>query len=352
MNPGLNRVAVPALVRIKPAAIDRLGVYMHRFGFRRICLLSSSDLPPILADRAQRALAASDVEVAAAVAVSQASFEAASDMLATMAIGDVVIGLGGGRAIDAAKFVAHLAGVPFIAMPTSLSNDGFASPMVSLTLGGRRRSLPATPPVAVIIDTEVCLSAPETLWWSGVGDLVAKLTAVADWRLSFHETGEAVDDFAAMLAVASVYQFIPRPTRDREGLRLLATSLLLNGVTMAICGSSRPASGSEHLISHALDSMAERPRLHGLQVGLGTYIMSKVHGDAARTEMIADLFDRTGFWSGIRNNPFPYEQWIQAVRKAPSMNAGRYTILSKRDCLPEIVDIIEHDPRLVDCFAR
>ncbi len=349
---GLNRISVPTLVRIKPAALERVGVYANRFGFRRISLLFSSDLPPNLIERGQNALAVSGIDVAACVAVSEASFEAASELFGTAPIGDAVIGLGGGRAIDVAKYVAHLAGVPFFALPTSLSNDGFASPMASLTMRGRRRSLPATPPAAVVIDTDLCVAAPVQLWWSGVGDLSAKLTAVADWKLSFHETGEVVDDFAAMLAVASVYQFMARPTRDREGLRLLGTALLLNGITMAICGSSRPASGSEHLISHALDSIASRPRLHGLQVGLATYIVSQLHADAERTAMIAQLFDRTDFWKGVRDDPFSYEDWLQAVQLAPSMKTDRFTILSKKNCTSDIINIIDDDERLAGCFSR
>ena len=92
--------------------------------------------------------------------------------------------------------------------------------------------------------------------------------------MAFHATGTPVDDFAALLSDASVFQFLARPKRDLEGMTLLGTALLLNGISMSICGSSRPASGSEHLISHALDSVSKRPRLHGLQVGVATYLMS------------------------------------------------------------------------------
>src|SRR5262249_35558316 len=130
------------------------------------------------------------------------------------------------------------------------------------TLSGRRRSLPTGLPDAVIVDTAVCLGAPVPLWCSGVGDLVSKLTAVQDWRLAFDACGTPLNDLAALMSDASVYQFMASPTRDPEGARLLATALMLNGVAMEIAGSSRPASGSEHLISHALDHISARPGLH------------------------------------------------------------------------------------------
>ena len=89
--------------------------------------------------------------------------------------------------------------------------------------------------------------------------------------------------------------FWPGPSGSSEGMKLLGTALLLNGISMSICGSSRRASGSEHLISHALDSVSKRPRLHGLQVGVATYLISLLQGQNSRR--IAALFDATGFWA-------------------------------------------------------
>ena len=83
-----------------------------------------------------------------------------------------------------------------------------------------------------------------------------------------------MDDFAALLSDGSIHSYLSHPRFDLEGIRLLATALMLNGIAMEICGSSRPESGSEHLVSHALDAHSPRPRLHGLQVGVATYIVS------------------------------------------------------------------------------
>ena len=80
--------------------------------------------------------------------------------------------------------------------------------------------MPSAMPFGVILDTAVCLDAPEILWHSGVGDLVSKLTAVTDWKMAFHAAGTPVDDFAALLSDASVYQFLARPTRDLEGMKI------------------------------------------------------------------------------------------------------------------------------------
>ena len=259
-----------------------------------------------------------------------------------------IIGLGGGKALDVGKYLASLGGLSYFAVPTSLSNDSFCSPQASLTLCGRRRSLPTGLPDAVIVDTEVCLGAPLPLWCSGVGDLVSKLTAVRDWRLAFHARGTPVNDLAALMSDASVYQFIARPTRDPEGARLLAIALMLNGVAMEIAGSSRPASGSEHLISHALDHITTQPALHGLQVGVATYIVSRLQQN--QSDLIARLFQQTGFWDVIRQNPFSKGEWLEAVQHAPTVKDDFYTILSERDQAKAVEKIIAEDANLSGCF--
>ena len=139
-----------------------------------------------------------------------------------------------------------------------------------------------------------------------------------------------------------------RPERDLEGMRLLGTALLLNGISMSICGSSRPASGSEHLISHALDALSKRPRLHGLQVGVATYLVSLLQGQ--NSDRIATLFEATGFWKIIASDPFDRDEWLEAARLAPSIKSDFYTVLSSRDCLPEIETALNSDANLRQCF--
>ena len=350
MMESRTTISIPSLVRIKSRALEKLGIYCKRSEFPSVAVISSSDIPADIMSSAKESLSSANVQTSLWFNCVEASFEQAQSIFVSLP-GDVsaIIGIGGGRALDVAKYVAFLARLPSIALPTSLSNDGFCSPNASLSIGDRKRSLPAAMPFGVIIDTDICLAAPEHLWFSGVGDLVAKLTAVRDWKLAFHATGEPFNDFAALLSDATVSQFISRPVKDLEGVRLLGTSLMLNGIAMEVCNSSRPASGSEHLISHALDRICTRPRLHGLQVGVATYVVSRLQG--YQSDMISRLFGECGFWNAIKSDPFSRSEWLEAARLAPSIKNGFYTVLSSRDCVDEIHSILEDDAVLTDCFV-
>ena len=351
-KPDMNhsmQISIPTLVRVKEGALDRIGIYLDRDDHRSVAVLISENLHPPLSERVAESLRRHQVRHEVWLDVSDNALESAARIFADLpADVSAIVGVGGGKALDVAKYVGFLSRRAYYAVPTSLSNDGFCSPQSSLTIAGKRRSLYASLPYAVIVDTGVCLSAPRTLTLSGIGDLVAKFTAVFDWKLSFHKTGEPVNDFAALLSDGSIHSFLSHPEFDAEGIRLLATSLMMNGIAMEICGSSRPASGSEHLISHALDACSQRPRLHGLQVGIASYIVSILQ--TANTDRIAQLFDATGFWDAVAEDPFLRSEWLEAIGKAPSIKSNFFSVLSTRNFLPEVELLLNEDPHLRRCF--
>lgn len=346
-----TQIAIPTLVRVKPGALDRVGIYLSRDDHRRVAVLVSHGLVPSLQERLRQSLADSGIEAVTWTEVEQNDVEfAAAQFLGLPKSATAIVGIGGGKALDVAKYVAFLARRPFCAVPTSLSNDGFCSPNSSLTVRGRRCSMPSALPRGVVVDTGVCREAPRVLTLSGVGDLMAKFTAVRDWKLAFHATGEPVDDFAALLSDGSIHAFRSHPAFDEEGIHLLATGLLMNGISMEIAGSSRPASGSEHLISHALDVVSSRPRLHGLQVGVASYLVSHLQGE--NVNAIADLLEVTGFWQMLAEDPFLRSEWREAIQQAPSMKENYHTILSDPNHVAEACRILEEDPRLEGCFRE
>ncbi|MBF0521583.1 MAG: iron-containing alcohol dehydrogenase family protein [Candidatus Omnitrophica bacterium] len=344
-------IVIPTLVRIKPGALDRLGVYAKRNQFNNIVLFYSKELDAALIERVNQSMGRESIDVLQHIEISSSSFEHAEKIFQSLPHKtNAIIAFGGGKALDVAKYVAFLSRLPYIAVPTALSNDGFCSPQCSLDFQGKKRSLPAAMPYGVVIDTEVCLNAPKILWISGIGDLVSKITAVYDWKIAYKKKGTQLDDFSALLSDATVFQLMAKPDHDLEGMRLLGTALMLNGIAMEICGSSRPASGSEHLISHALDLISKKPHLHGIQVGTSTYIMSQLQG-CRGTDRIAKVFDTIGFWDAVKADPFIRSEWLEAFKIAPTIKSDFYTILSEKDYTQDFIRILDNDSRLQGVFV-
>lgn len=307
--------------------------------------LTSDGLPQGFA---QRALG--QCPISRSEQVKEASWEWVESLIGALP-GDLdsVIGLGGGKALDVAKYVAFRLNLPYLAVPTSLSNDGFCSPGASLTRQGRKVSLKARMPVGVVVDLEVVRGAPTELWLSGVGDLVSKWTAQFDWKLAFHAGETPYDDLAALLSDASVFQLLAHPRQDAIGIRLLAQALLLNGVAMEMAGNTRPASGSEHLISHALDQIAPEPRPHGLQVGLATYWMAQVQGQSV--DRLVTLFSETGFWQYWSEHPISRSLLLEALRLAPTIKERFTTVLDTEGAPERAMELLDNDPYLVACVS-
>ncbi|RLF29341.1 MAG: NAD(P)-dependent glycerol-1-phosphate dehydrogenase [Thermoplasmata archaeon] len=243
--------------------------------------------------------------------------------------GDVILGVGGGSKIDVAKLAAKLSNRPFISVPTSASHDGVASPMASLRGAGKKHSVPAAPPLAIVADTSVIVRAPYRYMASGAADLISNLTALMDWELSHRLTGEeishsayALSNMAANLVVEHASDIKPNL---EESAWLVMKSLIMSGVSMSVAGSSRPASGAEHMFAHALEELAPGRGLHGELCGLGTIIMAYLHG--ADWEGIRDALATIGAPTRASQLGIPDEKVVEALLLAPRIRPERFTIL-------------------------
>ena len=137
-----------------------------------------------------------------------------------------------------------------------------------------------------------------------------------------------MNDFAVMIAKKAVNSFVRTPfetIKDDLFLKELLDSLAMSGVANEIAGGSTPTSGSEHLISHALDKMLEQPQLHGLQVGIATYIMAVVQDH--RYVRVNAIFEKTGFWNYVATLDLKREDFAKAIDMAPQIKPHRHTYL-------------------------
>jgi len=240
-----------------------------------------------------------------------------------------LLGVGGGKSIDIAKLASMQLKIPFLSIPTAASHDGIASSRASIAQGKGSVSVSAQAPLAVIADTKIIASAPHRLLASGCGDIISNYTAIKDWQLAHKLQGEEYSDYAAALSQMTAQIIIDAAGSIKPGLeksaRIVTKALISSGVAMSIAGSSRPASGSEHKFSHALDRIAPKPALHGEQCGVGTIMMMYLHnGD---WQLIRDTLKKVGAPTNAKELGIEEQHIVEALAHAHEIRPERYTIL-------------------------
>jgi glycerol-1-phosphate dehydrogenase [NAD(P)+] len=214
-------------------------------------------------------------------------------------------------------------------MPTTASHDGIVSPMASIKNPNTSISVTAHSPIAVIADSEILAQSPFRLLAAGCADLISNFTAIKDWELAHRLKNESFSESAAALSIMSAHLITDNISNIKPNLepsaRIVMKSLFSGGMAISIAGSSRPASGSEHLFSHALDKILDKPALHGEQCGIGTIMMMYLHGGdwkAIRDALKAVQAPTTAAEIGVAE-----EDIIEALMMAHSIRPERYTIL-------------------------
>ncbi|GAA2642546.1 iron-containing alcohol dehydrogenase family protein [Nonomuraea recticatena] len=274
------------------------------------------------------ALTLSEAEV---FRVADGSVDAAVSLGADLRKGayEVVVGVGGGRTIDATKYAASLAGIPMVAVATNLSHDGICSPTASLVYEGGKGSFGVPMPLAILVDLDFVRAAPDALVRSGVGDVVSNLSAIEDWQLANVERGEPIDGLACSMARTSAEALIGRKDSIESDafLTVLAESLILSGMSMVIAGSSRPSSGGDHEILHAVDQLFPGTSNHGELAGIGAAFCFFLREDQGRLAQVVDCLRQHQLPVTPGDIGLSVEQFTEAVMLAPSTRPGRYTIL-------------------------
>jgi glycerol-1-phosphate dehydrogenase [NAD(P)+] len=260
---------------------------------------------------------------------------------------DLIIGMGGGRSIDVAKYIAHLSGKQWIAFPTILSHDGVVSSRASLENNGMKISVEAKEPIAIIADLDIIKSAPYRWIASGAGDVLSNMSAVEDWKIASLAGKEEYHTVMAELSLLGVRSVVENIEDIRKmsyhGLEMLLWGLICSGFAMNIYGSSRPCSGSEHNFSHALEKLGSKA-LHGEQCALGTLLMMKLQGKnpaEVRSHMKKLGLPTTAKDIGIEKNIL-----VKALVMAKEIR-NRYTVLDKKKITPKIAENLLKDVKII-----
>ncbi len=224
--------------------------------------------------------------------------------------------VGSGSLTDITRMISSRTGVPFVSVATAASMDGYASPVAPLVIGGIKTTIPASIPIAIVADVDVLCKAPYEMTVAGFGDLLGKYNSRTDWRLANLVTGEyhcqQVEDLVSDIVDDCVKQAEQIRKQTPAAIEELTKGLILAGVGMLAIGTSRPASGAEHSLSHYWEIMSllkDRPaHFHGTKVGISTAIMAKVYKKFfACDPKSIDLDD-------VKRRKVSIEAWQQQIR--------------------------------------
>ncbi|MBQ9151042.1 MAG: sn-glycerol-1-phosphate dehydrogenase [Clostridia bacterium] len=221
---------------------------------------------------------------------------------------DLIVGVGSGVINDLCKYVSHRNHLPYVIVATAPSMDGYASAGAAMILDGMKVTPPASPPMAIVAVTRVVREAPMDMIRAGYGDIIGKYSCLNDWKLAAYIRGEYFCEtvYSMVMNTADRIRDLAAPigNRDGEAIAALMEALVEVGIAMAYVGSSRPASGSEHHLSHFFEItgiLNGTPYLpHGTDVAYSSVITARLRREILQREPVRHPFDRTAYETAIR----------------------------------------------------
>ena len=227
------------------------------------------------------------------------------DMMAKLDSPEVIVAFGAGTIMDFGRYPAYKLGIPFVAVPTLASSDGFTASICSAIIKGQKKSTRMKAPALVVADLDIIKGAPMRLVSSGINDILAKYVSLADWKIASLVSGEdycekiaglAEDALVTMRAAAD--KMAATGEIDHEAMTM---AQMKSGLTMQLWDNSRAASGAEHLMAHLVEMHPPRfenaEGIHGECVGVGTFAAVKEYKRLRKLTPKAKKFEPlTGEW--------------------------------------------------------
>lgn len=261
---------------------------------------------------------------------------------------DCIVGVGGGKVLDVCKYASFIAKVPILSVPTTIANDGIASPIAVLKRqDGKPKSLGCAVPNIILLDVDVVYNGPIQNIKAGIGDTISNYMSLLDWNLAAERGFDQINGYAYLMSKTAVDALLST-NYDKicpEFIEVLANCVIASGLSMDFAKSSRPVSGSEHLFSHALDYYAKTKNLHGIQVALGTIASLKIIGH--NYEKIGNYLKKFNIDIKPSNLGIDVDTFVFCFQNATGMRKNRYTYLNEVDLsegkLRKIYDEIEEE---------
>ena len=281
------------------------------------------------------------------------------DMMTKLDNPEVLVAFGAGTIMDFGRYPAYKLGIPFVAVPTLASSDGFTASICSVIMNGQKKSITMKAPALVVADLDIIKGAPKRLVSSGINDILAKYISLADWKIATMVSGE---DYCPMVAgLAQEALDIMRQAADKMAAtgeidhEAMTMAQMKSGLTMQLWDNSRAASGAEHLMAHLVEMKPPRfeqaEGIHGECVGVGTFAAIKEYHRLAKLRPKARPFEPlTSEWVMEKFGERLYDGIMK--ENAPDKDIlGKFDPQNIVDHWDEIVEILNAIPPVEEMEA-
>lgn len=351
-------------VRVGHGVLSRMSSLLHEGGWERPVVISDENTRRIAGDTVASVLPTGKQICLnpEKLHADEHGVQAVEDALAPDA--DVLLAVGAGTIHDITRYVAHKRGIPFIAVPTAASVDGFVSNVAAMTWHGCKQTFPAVAPVAVLADTDIFTTAPSRLTAAGVGDMLGKYIALADWRIAHLVTDEYLCENVFQMEHEALEQVVANLdiiiSGGDRGSEVLMRGLLLSGLAMQMVGNSRPASGAEHHLSHLWEMEVLNPpldALHGEKVGVGLLLCLRAYAAFKNDLRLGRLVPRP--YGGLdlerirkyfNKRPGMADQIIAENSPSPLVSLAPERLMELRPEIIDVLDALPDEARLTACL--
>lgn len=284
---GTTNITLPEVV-VKNDALQLIPTYLHEQRLKNVVLVVDHNTKVAAGILLEKILVAGECVLTTIELKPNSHGQVIADEQTVMQIfiempneTDVILAVGAGTIHDVVRFVGYKMNIPFISVPTAASVDGFTSKGAPLILRGFKQTIQTASPLAVFADIDVLKHAPQEMTAAGFGDMIGKYTSLLDWNISALVAHEPYSGLAAKLMRQSLEFCVKHvhkiAANEDEGLEILMHALINSGLVMLVLDFSRPASGSEHHLSHywemELLKHDEKQLLHGAKVGIASTII-------------------------------------------------------------------------------
>ena len=269
---------------------------------------------------------------------------------------DAVVAVGAGSIHDPSRLACARRNKPLCLFATAPSMDGFASYNAPIVDGGFKTTHAAKCPEVIIADTKILAAAPKALKSAGFGDMISKYIALIDWQVSHLVTGEAYCPRVAELTRTAVDRLMTMAGRvtleDEETAAAVLESLLMTGIAMSFTRTSRPGSGTEHILAHYWECIelleGKIPNFHGEDVGVATLLTLREYEDLASRETVT-AHPEVNDWDAIYKAYGPLAGDVRQLNTPDTITDGiEPRVIEEK--WPEIRAIVRSVPDYDACY--